>query len=246
MQKTSAYVSSTVYDEVLRLIINWQASFDVGSPSDIEFPNAWPQEADLPGFRQCLESYYAACQKISFEIVRVLELGLGIPSGSFTERSTPGSSELRLNNYPEVDSKELTTGSAHRIWPHTDTGLFSLLWQDQVGGLEIEDRKNPGAFLPVSSDDPTDLILNVADTLERWTNGVLKAGVHRVNTPDRMQVSGNGKVAARSSVVFFARANGDASAGPLASFITPHRPARYPEITVREYLQQVNSTLYTY
>ncbi|KAK3176211.1 hypothetical protein OEA41_007534 [Lepraria neglecta] len=183
---------------------------------------------------------------ISFEVMRALELGLGIPSGSFTERSTPDSSDLRLNNYPEVDLKELTTGSARRIWPHTDTGLISLLLQDRVGGLEFEDRKNPGVFLPVCSDVPTNVVLNVADTLERWTNGVLKAGVHRVNTPHSMQVSNNSKVAARSSIVFFFRANGAASAGPLDSFMTLQRPARYSEITALEYLQQRNSTLYAY
>ena len=178
--------------------------------------------------------------------MRALEVGLGIPEGSFTERSTPDSSELRLNNYPEVDSKELTTGGARRIWPHTDTGLISLLLQDRVGGLEFEDRKNPGAFLPVRSDVLTDVILNVADTLERWTNGVLKAGVHRVNTPDSMQFSNNGKAAARSSIVFFFRADGAASAEPLASFVTLQRPARYSKITVLKYLQQCNSTLYAY
>ncbi len=175
-----------------------------------------------------------------------LELGLGVPSGSLTERCIPDDSELRLNHYPRVSVGELDTGSSRRIWPHTDTGLFTLLLQDHVGGLELEDRKNPGAFLPVSSDVPTDMVLNIADTLERWTNGVLKAGVHRVVSPDRSKVSEQGMAMARSSIVYFFRANGATSAGPLASFVSPEDPAKYSEITALEYLQQRNGTLYTY
>ena len=178
--------------------------------------------------------------------MQALELGLGVPSGSLTARCIPDDSELRLNHYPQISTKELETGSSRRIWPHTDTGLFTLLLQDRVGGLELEDRMNLGSFLPVSSDVPTDLVLNVADTLERWTNGALRAGVHRVVSPDRTNVTERGMAMARSSIVYFFRANGATSAGPIPSFVSPKHPVKYSEITALEYYQQRNSTLYTY
>ena len=226
--------------------IEWQESFDVGSPSDRQFPNVWLDDKDLPGFRQCMEAYYMSCQTISFRIMEALELGLGVPSGSLTQRCVPDDSELRLNHYPQISTREIEKGSTRRIWPHTDTGLFTLLLQDRVGGLELEDRRNPGAFLPVSSDVPTDMVLNIADTLERWTNGALEAGVHRVVSPDRTKVTKEGMAMARSSIVYFFRANGATSAGPLPSFVAPDRPATYSEITALEYLRQRNGTLYTY
>ena len=200
----------------------------------------------MPGFRQSIETYYAVCQTVSLNIMQALELGLGTPTGCFTDRSTPDSSELRLNYYPQVDVQELKAGDARRVWPHTDSGVISLLLQDQVGGLEFEDRQNAGVFLPISSNHPTDMIINVADTLERWTNGALRAGLHHVSTSDDTRNKKHGIVAARSSIVFFFRANGTASAGPVSCFVTPHHPAKYSEITALEYLKQVNGKLYTY
>ena len=120
--------------------------------------------------------------------MQALEIGLGVPSGCFAERTNHDSSEARLNYYPQVDVQELKTGNARRIWPHTDSGLITLLLQDDVGGLEFEDRQNPGAFLPLSSTASTDMVVNVADTLERWTNGVLRAGLHQVNIPMRREI----------------------------------------------------------
>ena len=178
--------------------------------------------------------------------MQALEIGLGTPDGCFTKRIDRDSSELRLNYYPRVDIQELETGRARRIWPHTDSGLMSLLLQDDVGGLEFEDRQNPGAFIPLSSTTRTEMVVNVADTLERWTNGTLRAGLHQVNTSGEMGDRKGGGVAPRSSIVFFFRANEAASAGPISSFVTPQHPARYSEITALEYLQQVNGKLYSY
>lgn len=45
--------------------------------------------------------------------------------------------------------------------------------QDRVGGLELEDRGNPAWFLSVSGENPAEMVVNIANTLERWTNGVL-------------------------------------------------------------------------
>ena len=178
--------------------------------------------------------------------MQALELGLGIPSGCFAERTTLDSSELRLNYYPQADMQEFETGSARRIWPHTDTGLITLLLQDDVGGLEFEDRQNPATFLPITSSDPTDMVVNIADTLERWTNGVLRAGLHHVTTSPNMRNKADGSIAARSSIVYFFRANRAASAGPLSCFVTQQDPAKYSEITTLEYLQQLNAKLHDY
>ena len=178
--------------------------------------------------------------------MQALEIGLGAPDGCFTKRVDRDSSELRLNYYPQVDIQEFKTGRARRIWPHTDSGLITLLLQDDVGGLEFEDQQNPGTFLPLPSTTRTEMVVNVADTLERWTNGTLRAGLHQVNPSDEMGDREGGRVAPRSSIVFFFRANEAASAGPIPSFVTPQRPARYSEITALEYLQQLNGKLYSY
>ena len=60
-----------------------------------------------------------------------------------------------------------------------------MLLQDEVGGPEIEYRKHPHAFIPLPL-NPNEMIVNVSDTLLRWTNDVLKAGIHRVTVPNEM------------------------------------------------------------
>ena len=129
-----------------------------------EFPNKWLDEEDLPGFRRSIQSYYNAFQAISQDIMRVLELGLELSNRQIVNRSTFDNSELRLNYYPEVMVKELSAGNARRASPHIDSGIIPLLLQDQVGGLEVEDRRRPGTFLPVVSGNSVDLVFNVSDT----------------------------------------------------------------------------------
>jgi isopenicillin N synthase-like dioxygenase len=45
-----------------------------------------------------------------------------------------------------------------------------MLFQDDCGGLEIEDPKTPGKFIPAEP-VPGAMVLNVGDLLMRWSNG---------------------------------------------------------------------------
>ena len=191
-----------------------------------------------------MESYYTLCQEISLFLLHALEIGLDLPKGSFTDRCTPAASELRLNHYPITHPPKSETGKAYRAFPHTDIGVITLLFQDREGGLEFEDRKNPGSFLPALSQDSTDLIVNVADTLERWTNGVLKAGLHQVTISESMVDKTHGNIPQRFSAVFFLKGSARKSAGPLPDFVSLVQPAKYDEITALEYLQRRHRLLY--
>jgi isopenicillin N synthase-like dioxygenase len=70
-----------------------------------------------------------------------------------------------------------------RIVPHTDFGLCTLLFQDGVGGLEV-DAQHTGNFksaLPI----PRTVLINIADLLQRLTNGRCKSTMHRVVAPKK-------------------------------------------------------------
>lgn len=124
---------------------------------------------------------------------------------------------------------------------------MSLLVQDSEGGLEFEDRANPGTFLPVRNDDRSDLIINVSDMPERWTNGVLKAGLHRVSVPQKV-VGDEGDADAmlpdRYSVVFLYRPGEESSVGPMIHFVSKERPALCDEISALGYLERQNRLVY--
>ncbi|KAK0510872.1 hypothetical protein JMJ35_006424 [Cladonia borealis] len=132
--------------------------------------------------------------------------------------------------------------------PHTDFGTLSLLFQDSAGGLEFEDRSKPGTFVPVTSEDTSDLIVTMADILQRWTNDVLKAGLHRVSVPRQFQVDGGTEedciLPDRYSLVFFCRPSAEKSAGPIHDFVSEERPANYDEISALEHLERRNRLVY--
>ncbi|KAH7027598.1 putative gibberellin 20-oxidase [Microdochium trichocladiopsis] len=218
--------------------------FDCGPPNDPDFPNLWPDDADLPGFREFMEKYFIAAQKTCMTILAAIEVGLGIPEGSIQEMCKPDASELRMLYYPEVSIETLRSGKIKRAWPHTDFGIITLLFQDSLGGLELEDRRQDFAFVPVITERRNEMVVNLSDTFGRWSNGQMPPGVHQVNLPPSLLDKTEGVVPERYSSVFFFKAHRGANVGPLAPFVSEKTPAKYPEMTALEFHRQMTKILY--
>jgi len=171
-----------------------------------------------------------------------IELGLGLAPNTLIDRCSPAASELRLLYYPSITRKTLNEGKKKRAWPHTDFGIITLLFQDSVGGLELEDRKagTPRKFVPIVPGSPSEMILNTSDTFQRWTNDVVQAGLHQVTAPSTLDLD---ILPERYSSVFFFKAGREISVGPLPQFVNADRPAIYDEITALEYQKQKTHTL---
>ena len=186
---------------------------------------------------------------MSLKLMQALELGLDLPSGRLVNHFVPDAADIIQNLYHEASSKKFINPHLKRIWPHSDLGIITLVFQDSVGGLEFEDREHPGQFIPLEPTSSDDLIVNVSDTLERWTNGVIQAGVHRVNVPapllSKSTISGDSAtedvVPERRSIVMLYRAKGETSVGPLPEFVTPKRPAKFDEMNAADYLALKNN-----
>jgi isopenicillin N synthase-like dioxygenase len=192
-----------------------------------------------------MENYYAQAQQFCLQLMEALDIGLGLPEGKLPQLCVPDASELRLLHYPAIAAAELRTGDTARIWPHTDFGLITLLLQDDVGGLEVQDPLDENRYIEVTREQPGEIIVNISATFERWTNGVIKAAVHWVNiTPDKKD-DANAIVPERWSVAYFLKAHQSASAGPLSHFVTSERPARYADITALQFQQQRTELVYT-
>ncbi|MCJ1386801.1 hypothetical protein MMC17_009928 [Xylographa soralifera] len=222
--------------------------FTLGPPEDRDFPTPWFEDNHLASCYATLVSFYDDCRLVALGLVQAIELGLGLQRGALTEHYLPDASELTLNWYPKASRAALLGPSLKRIWPHSDLGIISLLFQDGIGGLEFEDRKSKGHFVPVEPGVGVEMIVNASDTLERWTNGVISAGIHRVTAPSTMQESdGKGGIGAkvetvpeRRSIVLLYRSKGEASVAPLADFVKTDKPAQFGEMTATEYLNFKN------
>ena len=175
--------------------------------------------------------------------MQALAIGLKLEAESLTQRCVPSATDLRLNHYPAIHIRDLRNGAVSRISPHTDFGIISLLLQDGVGGLEIEDRAHPGFFVPVEP-RPMEMIVNASDTLQRWSNNLLRAGVHRVTVPRDLKHTDDAMLPERFSMAFFFKASRTESVAPLAKFSGDQYPSEYDDMTALEFQKWRNAKMY--
>ena len=189
-----------------------------------------------------MQSFYECCSGVHSNILCALEMALQLPPNTLKKRCNINCSELRLNHYPACRVDDLREGVTNRISEHTDFGTLTLLFQDAVGGLEIEDQKNPGVYMPVKQDNSTEMIVNVGDCLQRWTNDVLRSASHRVQLPPGFKED---RVLDRYSAAYFGKPNRDQSVAALEQFISDEQPQRYdPNMTALQYNQKKLSLTY--
>ncbi|KAL9127031.1 MAG: hypothetical protein Q9217_004020 [Psora testacea] len=173
--KIGAENSSTLYrkgllgTQVTEELSDAREHFDQGAKTDCEYPNRWPSERVLPGFRDFMESAFETLEQVAARLMSALELAFQLPDGAFLEKITheKNASELRQNHYPAIEVEEIKRGAISRIWPHFDLGVLTLLFQDNVGGLEFEDREEAGKFDRVQCGNPAEIVVNVSETLQR-------------------------------------------------------------------------------
>ncbi|KAK3168265.1 hypothetical protein OEA41_004711 [Lepraria neglecta] len=199
-------------------LVDEKEHFDCGPPNDDQHPNFWPAPEDLPGFRKFFEHLYTYGQTISLQIMKACEVGLNLLPGTLTARCDPAASEFRFNHNPAVSIEKLQQRLQKRTWPRTDLGIITLLFQDTVGELELEDRKG-GGFSPVVREGDNEMVINISDTLQRWTNDCIRAGLHQVTNPVPQKDDEAGMLAERYSCVFFLKAHRETNVGALTTYI---------------------------
>ncbi|KAJ5726009.1 leucoanthocyanidin dioxygenase [Penicillium malachiteum] len=215
--------------------VDCKESFDMGSPYSRIFPNTWPADCDMPHFRPEIESFYQTCQDFHHTLLRALALGLQLDAHTFDSLVDGNDHELRLLHYPAVPKKELMNGQKTRIAPHTDFGVLTLLFQDDVGGLQVMDQQT-GLYSVVDGSHPI-MLVNVGDSLQRWTNNHLRAVLHQVTAPSQSPSGTDSPIFTkeRFSVAFFGKPNRACSLHPLPQLLLDGECSQYPDITAGEY-----------
>ena len=184
-----------------------------------------------------MENAFETLEQVAARLLAALELALQLPDGAFLENITheKNASELRQNHYPAIEVEEIKRGAISRIWPHFDLGVLTLLFQDKVGGLEFEDREEAGKFNRVQCGNPAEMVVNVSETLQRWTNGDLRAGLHKVSLPEDLEGKESGTLPERYSIAYFCKADRAASVGPLKEFVQEGDKPKYDDISAIDY-----------
>ena len=194
-----------------------------------------------------MKRYFTECAGLIHSILDALSIALKVPDPGLSPTHSESLFQLRLLHYPAIAVKELRDGKRERINAHCDFGTLTLLFQDSVGGLEIEDPHQPGTFRPAEPIQDT-VLVNIGDLLARWSNNRWRSSVHRVGLPARYK-EGDGKektVPDRYSIPVFATANMDTviEALPGCWSEEPGREKKYEAVTAWGYVQKRMAALY--
>jgi len=222
---------------------NFKESFDCGDPNDKQFPTKWPSEQALPGYQKTMDQFFFDCGKLCIDLLEVLASQMNLDPKLFSSRCTNEASTIRINHFPPVSRETLESGQVSRIWPHNDFGIISLVFPDRTGGLEYEDRENPGTFIPLPYNGEDEVVVIVSETFQRWTNGAVRAGLHRVTKPVDMSDDVD-VVPERWSLVYFCKADRHVNVGPLKEFVSQERLPVYEDLTALEYQAMRNAAHY--
>ncbi|KAI1842288.1 hypothetical protein JX266_011573 [Neoarthrinium moseri] len=145
-------------------------SYEIGSETFDRQPNVWLPEHILPGFRSFMVGFYWRCFETAKELLRALALGIGLDEEDYFLQFHSGEgNQLRLLHYPPVEAEKLTSNVVARMPAHTDWGSITLLFQDECGGLQVEDPRQPGRFVDATPLKDV-LVMNVGDLMMRWSN----------------------------------------------------------------------------
>lgn len=131
------------------------------------------------------------------------------------ERADP---QLRLLHYMPIKTSIIEAPGHARIIPHTDFGLCTILFQDSVGGLEV-DPFHTRNFIPATPIRGT-CVINVANLLQRLSNDRLRSTMHRVTSPklsteQLIKIGKDGLLPARYSTAFFVHPSPDVDIVPI-------------------------------
>ena len=135
------------------------------------------------------DDIYDLCEILFQGIIKLYNKDIKISKNAFSRYKTL--STLRFNYYPnqskpiEISKQD---GVALGCETHVDSGIFTVLYQDKKGGLQVQNRKNQKWHdVPFNKKA---LVVNTGRALEFLSKGKFKATNHRVlwNKKKRMSI----------------------------------------------------------
>ncbi len=167
---------------------DWREQIDIGlelpalqvTPDDppwrrLQGPNQWPRA--LPALRAAFLEWHEAAGGVARRVLQAFALALAQPADAFDGLLLPSPNQvIKTIRYPgrDVGADEQGCGA------HKDGELLTLLLQDEVGGLQVQDDDGGWTNVPPRVGS---LVVNTGELLELTSDGYLRATVHRVLAP---------------------------------------------------------------
>src|SRR5260370_28254249 len=129
----------------------------------------------MPDLEPRMMAYYHKVDVLGYELLKLFELSLGMPEGTLKAYFKKDMNSLRLLHYPPQKPDEEGVHLGARA--HTDTNAFTILAQDDNGGLEIRNRDNEWVAVQPLEDS---FVVNVGERLKTWTDGIFSSTLNRL------------------------------------------------------------------
>ncbi|KZV73418.1 Clavaminate synthase-like protein [Peniophora sp. CONT] len=143
-------------------------------------PAQWPEEEDLPGFKDVVDRYLKAVEQLSYTFIELVAEALGLPPDGFArffaarENTMHRAKARSLSGMDEVSSDQ-------GVGPHFDGGFLTFLLQaTNHSGLQVQNPQGEWIDVPP---EPYTFVVNIGKALETATRGLARATSHRVLAP---------------------------------------------------------------
>lgn len=126
----------------------------------------------------------------------------------------------RSHHYPP------TKNGGRGVGAHSDYGAMTLLFQDEIGGLEVL-HKPSGTWHAVTPIKGA-YVINTGDLMQRWTNDRYLSTMHRVKSPASNE--------SRYSAAFFNDGALDVTIDPIPACVAKGERPKYAPLKVQDHL----------
>lgn len=175
---------------------------------------AEPRHPFFEAYTPEIEAFSRRALSVADRILRLFAIILELPEGFFADAhryDDPSDDHLRYMCYHPRSAED--DAKVDNTWAraHTDFGSLTLLWSQDVAGLQIRTKAGEWRYVP-----PVDggIVCNVGDTLNFWSASYLRSTTHRVTRPPPDQVGVDKK---RLGLFYFVRPGNDVDIKPAPS-----------------------------
>ncbi|KIX04069.1 uncharacterized protein Z518_07622 [Rhinocladiella mackenziei CBS 650.93] len=170
-----------------------------------------PMPPSLRKFNPEIQQFMAEThEKIAVRLLSCLGLGLGLSQDRLPllhQHDSPSYTTLRLIHYPTLQNGD---EAPVRLGSHSDQGVITILFQNQVAGLQVRPPKYIG---PIQEGEkwldapviPGAVLINIGETMTFFSGGLMKSTLHRVARSPLPEDQGKD----RYSMAYFCHPNQD-------------------------------------
>ncbi|KAM0869725.1 hypothetical protein ACQ4PT_040533 [Festuca glaucescens] len=199
-------------------VLDWRDQFYF--IMEAESRRLWPTQP--PSFRDVLHRYAARCRELADGVLREVAKVVGLREERYLADDMLDEKAVTyvgLNLYPRCPRPDKVLG----VRPHSDSAMLTILLAD-AAGLQVL-RDGQWYDVPVV---PGALVVNIGDTVEVVSNGLLKSPVHKVVANAERE---------RVSVAAFYTVDPEREVEPAPELVSDERPMRYKKMKNSNYMR---------